>query len=39
MQKKWLKSLKENINKIWRIFRDKKEKKEHLYYKKVTTKQ
>jgi len=30
MQKKQLKSLKENIDKIWRIFEDKKEKKKHL---------
>ena len=29
MQKKQLKSLKENINEIWRIFRDKKKKKEY----------
>ena len=28
MQKKQLKSLKENIGKTWRIFGDKKEKKE-----------
>ena len=29
MQKKQLKSLKESINEIWRIFRDKKKKKEY----------